>query len=94
LYDNEKLIGTGIFDEGEISGAGNMYFFDHEYRRYGIGKYLIILILEYLVANNFTYYYVGFIFIGHLKLDYKLSVEKSGIEYYDPESDKWNLYYR
>jgi len=89
LYDNDKLIGAFIFDIGEISGAGIIYFFDPEYSRYGIGKYLVLLVLKYLVDNNFSYYYAGFIFIGHSKLNYKLSVKKSGIEYYDIKSGNW-----
>ena len=93
LYDKDKLIGIVIFDIGEISGAGILNFFEPEYARYGIGKYLDLLVLDYLVANHYCYYYAGFIFIGHPKLDYKLSVEKSGIEYYDQKSDKWLLYY-
>ena len=58
-----------------------------------IGKYLILLEIEYLVAHQFSFHYEGFLFIGHPKLDYKLSVEKSGIEYYDPKLDQWLLYY-
>jgi thioesterase domain-containing protein len=93
LYDYDKLIGVGLFNVGEISGSGVLYYFDHEYRRYGIGKYLILLELEYLFAHHYRFHYPGFIFIGHPKLDYKLSVEKSGIEYYDPEIDQWLSYY-
>jgi arginine-tRNA-protein transferase len=93
LYDYDTLIGVAIFDIGAISGANILFFYDHDYRRYGIGKYLILLEMEYLVTNKYRYYYAGFIFIGHPKLDYKLSVEKSGIEYYDPETDNWLLYY-
>jgi len=89
LYDYDTLIGVEIFDIGAISGANILCFYDHDYRKYGIGKYLILLEMEYLVANKYRYYYPGFIFIGHPKLDYKLWVEKSGIEYYDPETDNW-----
>jgi len=89
LYDIDKLIGVALFDLGETSAAGIMYFFDPEYSRYGIGKYLVILVLKYLVANHLNYYYAGYIFIGHPKMDYKLSVEKSGIEYYDFKSGNW-----
>ena len=89
LYDKDKLIGVGIFDIGESSGAATLYYYDHDYAWYGISKYLILLILEYLLANQYRYFYPGFIFIGHPKMNYKLSVEKSGIEYYDQISDSW-----
>ena len=94
LYDHDKLIGVAIFDIGEKSGAGILYFYNHDYARYGIGKYLVLLILEYLVTHDYFYFYSGSIFIGHPKLDYKLSVEKSGIEYYDPKLDQWLLYFK
>jgi len=91
IYDKGKLIGVGLFDLGEISGAGIMYYYDPEYTWYGIGKYVVLLYLEYLVANHYSYFYPGFIFIGHPKLNYKLSLEKSGIEYYDQISDSWHM---
>jgi len=94
LYDDDKLIGVVIFYIGETSGSNILSFYDHEYKKYGIGKYLIFLEIEYLVTNNYSHFYVGFILIGHPKMDYKLSVEKSGIEYYDPEIDQWLLYYK
>ena len=56
LYDHDKLIGVALFDIGEISGAGILYFFDHDYARYGIGKYLILLEIEYLVAHQFSFH--------------------------------------
>jgi len=92
LYDKDKLIGVGIFDLGEISGAGTLYYYDHDYARYGISKFLSLLFLEYLVENQHRYFYPGFIYIGHPKMNYKLSVEKSGIEYYDQLTDQWLLY--
>ena len=92
LYDKDKLIGVGIFDLGEISGAGTLYYYDHDYARYGISKCLILFILEYLIDLQYHYFYQGFIFIGHPKMNYKLSLEKSGIEYYDQMTDQWLLY--
>jgi len=89
LYDNDKLIGATIFDVAAISGAGILTFFDPEYSKFGLGIYLRQLTLNFLFSNNFKYHYPGFIFIGHPKMDYKLSVEKSGIEYYDNKFNRW-----
>jgi hypothetical protein len=45
-----------------------------------------------MVENQYRYFYPGFVFLGHPKMNYKLSLEKSGIEYYDPLKDQWLLY--
>jgi arginine-tRNA-protein transferase len=92
IYDKEKLIGVGLFDLGEISGAGILYYYDPNYARYGISKCISLLFLEYMVENQYRYFYPGFVFLGHPKMNYKLSLEKSGIEYYDPLKDQWLLY--
>jgi len=89
LYDNDILIGAALVDTGAIAAAEILSFYDPDYSKFGLGIYLRLLFLEYLVSQNFQYYYPGFVFIGHPKMDNKLRVAISGLEYYDAQSDKW-----
>ncbi len=87
-----KLIAAGIFDKGENSIAGIMNFYDPEFKKYSLGKYLMLLKIDYAKANNFTWYYPGYIVYGYPKFDYKLFVDKAAAEIYLSLIDKWTAY--
>lgn len=92
LYDNEKLIGIGFFDLAEYSGAQVLNFFDPDYHKQSIGKYLTLETMRYLQSINHKYYYVGFKYVGHSKMDYKLFVGEEGVEYLDKDTNQWKFY--
>ena len=92
LYDNEKLIGIGFFDLAEYSGAQVLNFFDPDYHKQSIGKYLTLETMRYLQSINYKYFYVGFEYVGHSKMDYKLFVGEEGVEYLDKNTNQWKFY--
>src|SRR6185437_4845680 len=89
LFENDKLIGTGIFDIGKKSAAGISSFYDPNYKKYSIGRYLIYKKLEYCQQNGYDYFYPGYFVPGLKAFDYKLEIGKDSLEFFDMESNKW-----
>ena len=92
LYDGDKLIGIGLFDLGENSSAQILNFYDPSYAKSGIGKHLTLETLQYLQSISYQYFYVGFKYVGHPKMDYKLFVGEDCVEYLDAEDLQWKPY--
>lgn len=92
LRDEGKLIAAGIFDSGSNSIAGILNFYDPSYKKYSLGKYLMLLKLQFAIEQGMEFYYPGYIAIGNTKFDYKLFPGKSAAEIYDPNSQQWHLY--
>src|SRR5204863_6789315 len=72
IRDNGKLIAAGIFDNGEKTIAGIMNFFHPAYKKYSLGKYLMLLKIDHAIEMGKLWYYPGYIARGYLKFDYKL----------------------
>ena len=89
VFDKEKLIAGGYFDLGEESSASILHFFDPEYSRYSLGKYLILLTLDYLRDQQYKFYYPGYVVQGLSKMNYKLFLGKEHAQYFDPHSISW-----
>lgn len=92
VRDNNKLIAAGIFDKGENTIAGIKNIYHPDYQKYSLGKYLILIKLQFCIQNNIEFYYPGYIAPGHAKFDYKLSVDKSATEVLDTNSSVWLPY--
>lgn len=93
VYDGEKLIAGGYFDTGVTSAAAILNFFDPEYSRYGLGKFLMLVAVDYLKEHGYTFYYPGYLLAGNNKMDYKLFLGKEATQYYDPETRTWKPYH-
>lgn len=93
IYDNEKLIGVGVFDVGKNSIAGIKNYFHPDYKKYSLGKYLVLLKLAFCKKNHIDWYYPGYIVPGYAKFDYKLFLDKEHTEVYVFESDAWLKFY-
>lgn len=89
IYDENVLIGVGVFDVGKNSIAGIKNYFHPEYKKHSIGKYLVLLKLMFCKQNNIGWYYPGYIVPGYAKFDYKLFLDKDHIEAYCFEDDTW-----
>lgn len=89
LYDHNKLIGCGFFDEGEISAEGITSFYDPEYRKHSLGKYLIYLKIQYCQELKLCYFYPGYFVPGYSYFDYKLTIAKSALQYLQLSSQQW-----
>jgi leucyl-tRNA---protein transferase len=94
VRDQGKLIAAGITDWGAESIAGIMNFYHPAYKRFSLGKYLMVLKIEQALSRNLHWYYPGYIAYQHKGLDYKLSVDKSAIEVLIPEMEGWQSFER
>ncbi|MGN6801659.1 MAG: GNAT family N-acetyltransferase, partial [Ginsengibacter sp.] len=89
IYDEVKLIGAGVFVLGKKSAAGISSFYDPEYKRCSIGRYLIYKKIEFCKQNGFDFFYPGYFVPGIRAFDYKLDIGKESIEFYDMDKDQW-----
>lgn len=89
IYAGDSLIAAGYFDMGENSVASILHFYDPDYRQYALGKYLILLTIDYMRQHQLTHYYPGYVVEGNPKMDYKLFLGKEQAHYFDPLSASW-----
>lgn len=92
IRNNGRLIAAGIFDNGETSIAGIMNFYDPAYKTKSLGKYLMLLKINYALAAGKQYYYPGYIAKGFPKFDYKLFPDPTAAELYDSAQKRWIPY--
>jgi len=92
IRDQEKLIAIGIFDKGERSIAGIINFYDPAYKKYSLGKYLMVLKAQYALEKGMSFYYPGYIAADYDKFDYKLFINPDSAEIYDPVDESWLPY--
>jgi arginyl-tRNA--protein-N-Asp/Glu arginylyltransferase len=89
IHDGDKLIACGFFDIGKNSAAGISSFYDPQYKKFSLGKYLIFLKIEYCISNGLNYFYPGYFVPGYSAFDYKLKIHHQAQEYLQLSSSKW-----
>jgi arginyl-tRNA--protein-N-Asp/Glu arginylyltransferase len=89
VYDNDKLIAAGFFDLGKTSAAGICSFYDPAYKKYSLGKYIIYQKIIYCKEKKFDHFYPGYFIPGYPLFDYKLTIGRSAIEYFDSHKKEW-----
>jgi arginyl-tRNA--protein-N-Asp/Glu arginylyltransferase len=89
VRDGEQLIAGGIFDCGAASIAGIVNFYDPNYRKHSLGKYLMLLKTEYARSQQKTYYYPGYLVHNYPKFDYKLFASLEATEVFDCQNSQW-----
>ncbi len=89
IRDGEELIAAGIFDEGENSIAGIINFYHPNYAAKSLGKYLMLLKLQFAQQHMKKYYYSGYISTVFSKFDYKLMVGAAATEVYNRQQEEW-----
>jgi len=92
VYDGDLLIAGGYFDIGAHAGTSILHFFDPTYKRYSLGKYLVLLTLDFLKTEGFEFYYPGYVVAGNAKMDYKLFIGKKVAQYFDVETQAWRSF--
>jgi arginine-tRNA-protein transferase len=80
IRDQGKLIAAAYFDEGEKVIMGNMNFYHPDYKKFSLGKFLMLLKIYYAQSKNMHYYYTGYIALENTKFDYKLFPDVNAIE--------------
>jgi leucyl-tRNA---protein transferase len=89
VWDDAKLIAVGIFDNGFHSIAGIMNFYHPAYRKYSLGKYLMLQKIEYARTHQKAYYYPGYLANNYPKFNYKLFASESATEVFDNNHFSW-----
>lgn len=92
VYDQNRLIAAGYFDVGEKTAASILHFFDPDYSRFSLGKYLILITMDYLKANHYHYYYPGYLVQDVPKMNYKLFLGQALAQYFDPLTATWKYF--
>ncbi|WP_223827713.1 GNAT family N-acetyltransferase [Hymenobacter armeniacus] len=89
LRDGERLIAAGVFDRGERTLAGILNFYDPAYRKFSLGKYLLLLKTDHARRQHLDYYYPGYLVHGYPKFDYKLFACLAATEVFDSVRGLW-----
>jgi arginine-tRNA-protein transferase len=89
VRDGNQLIAAGIFDNGARSIAGIMNFYHPGYRKYSLGKYLMLLKINHALHLQKDYYYPGYLVHNYPKFDYKLFPCPSATEVFDSSRGRW-----
>jgi arginyl-tRNA--protein-N-Asp/Glu arginylyltransferase len=89
VRDGQQLIAAGIFDSGARTMMGIMNFYDPSYRKHSLGKYLMLLKINYAISQHMTYYYPGYLVHNYPKFDYKLFPCLAATEVYDCLNGLW-----
>ena len=92
IFDHDQLIAGGYFDVGDQAAASILHFFDPRYRRQSLGKYLMLITIDYLMLNQFEFYYPGYVVEGNGKMNYKLFLGKEAAQYFDTETAMWKYF--
>ena len=92
VRDNGKLIAVGVFDIGEETIAGIVNIYHPDYYKYSLGKFLMLMKMNYAMKTGKTWYYPGYIAYGYTKFDYKLFLGKDAAEIFDPYNKEWVPY--
>ena len=92
IRDAGLLIATGFFDKGRAAISGLINFYHPGYKKYSLGKFLMLKKIDYARANNISLYYTGYISVSNSKFDYKLFPDEQAIEVYLPVEKKWVRY--
>ena len=92
LRDNGQLIAAGIFDRGDRTLAGILNFYDPNYRKYSLGKYLLLLKTDYARRLRLDYYYPGYLVHAYPKFDYKLFACAAATEVFDCIRGQWQTF--
>ncbi len=92
IRNGSQLIAIGYYDKGFNSIAGILNFYHPNYKKYSLGKYLILCKIDYAIENKMEWYYTGYITINTTKFDYKIFPDKNAIEILLPVEKLWKLY--
>jgi arginine-tRNA-protein transferase len=92
LFDEDRLIAVGYFDEGVESAAGILNFYDPAYRKHSLGLWLYLHNVRYAAAQGRKYFYPGYIVMDYPKFDYKLLAGTDQMELWSMEGHHWYPY--
>ena len=89
IYDDEKLIACGFFDLGKDASTGITCFYDPDYQKHSLGKYLIFLKMDFSKKHGMSFFYPGYFAPNFPMFDYKLDLAKPFLEFLDLATSQW-----
>lgn len=89
VYDEGKLIALGVFDIGNETAEGIVSIFDPNYKKYSLGKFLVLKKIEFLILKDIKIFYPGYYVPGYKQFDYKLDISKNATYFLDIVSKSW-----
>jgi len=95
IRDGGKLIAVGYFDIGQEAMMGILNFYHPDYRKYSLGKYLMLKKIDFARQQGIQYYYTGYLGTTETKFDYKLFPDKKAMEVllaFDQQWVPWGKY--
>jgi leucyl-tRNA---protein transferase len=100
LFDTEiitirhagALIAAGVIDSGTHSMSGIMNIYDPAYKKYSLGKLLVMTKITLAQQRGMTYFYPGYIVPGVRHFDYKAFVGAPHIQVYERPPGRWVAY--
>ena len=93
LRDGGRLVALALFDIGLDSGASILHIHDPDHRKKSLGKYLMLLTVDWLKESGYGFYYPGSVVSGNPRMDYKLFLGPEAARYYDRGSGMWLPYH-
>ena len=94
VREGDRLISAGFFDKGKESIQGLVNFYDPEYSKFSLSKYMMIRLVEHGRETGMRYFYPGYIYAVDGKMDYKLFTGLDGMEVYMAMEKEWHEYRR
>ena len=89
IYDHQKLIACGLFDLGKDASTGITCFYDPDYQKYSLGKYIMFLKMKFSKNQGMSYFYPGYFTPNYLMFDYKLDLAKPYLEFLNLSTNLW-----
>ncbi|MEY4540690.1 MAG: hypothetical protein RLZZ306_2447 [Bacteroidota bacterium] len=89
IYDKQKLIACGVFDLGKNASTGITCFYDPDYQKHSLGKYLMFLKMDFSINQGMSYFYPGYFTPNYSIFDYKLDLAKPYLEFLDLSKNLW-----
>jgi leucyl-tRNA---protein transferase len=89
VKENGRLIACGFFDLGKKSVAGISSFYDPEYKKFSLGKFLIYQKVRYSRNAGYEYFYPGYFVPDYTPFDYKLTIHPASQEFFNLGSSRW-----
>lgn len=90
VCDGGKLIACGFFDLGGNSAEGIISFYNPEYKKYSLGRFLIYSKIQHCKDIGLQYFYPGYFVPGNPYFDYKLKIAGAALQFLQLGSGLWH----
>lgn len=89
IRDQGRLIGVGFFDVGKKALMSVLHFYHPDYKRFSIGKFLMLITKEFANDCHMDFVYPGYFTIDGTKMDYKIFPQIEAIEVFLSKDKAW-----